>query len=219
MEFVLIKSQKKWFTPPYGLKNEKVHLKHEIREALEQNKILDERIENRTNRQLRKTLIFKGIPEKTVDNSSSVKESWKDTEQILADKLSEICDIPPAQADKLVERYHRANPNPKYKGSGPRPIFTAFYDWKDCELVKTDFRKNNMNNPSCHIYAEQKFGPKTTMRRNMAMIMRKELKNENEIVNGYVAYPARLMVKTSTIKGAKYICKKDFSKEEVIFNR
>ena len=76
-----------------------------------------------------------------------------------------------------------------------------------------------MNNPSCRIYAEQKFGPKTTLRRNMALVMRKQLKNDNGILNGYVAYPARLMVKTSAIKGAKYVCKQDFSKEEVAFGR
>ena len=119
----------------------------------------------------------------------------------------------------MIKRCHRANPNPNYRGSGPRPIFAAFYDWKDSEFVKSEFRKNNMNKPSCRIYAEQKYGPKTTMRRNLAMMMRKQLKNDSEITNGYVAYPARLMVKTSNIKGAKYTCKKDFSKDEVVFGR
>ena len=42
---------------------------------------LENRIEERTNRQLRKTLIIKGIPEKN-------NESWKDTTNLLAKTIS-----------------------------------------------------------------------------------------------------------------------------------
>ena len=76
-----------------------------------------------------------------------------------------------------------------------------------------------MNNPGCHIYCEEKFGPKTTQRRNQAMIMRKQLKENGKIFNGYVAYPARLMVKTSNARGDKYILEQYFSNDEVNFGR
>ena len=203
------------------LKKENATLKNQIHDAVDQNSTLDERIENRTNRQLRKTLVFKGIPEKINDTNDNQhkNETWDDTEEILASRIAEVCDMQLPEAKKLIERCHRSNPNPKYKGSGPRPIFAAFHSWKDSEWVKNDFRKNNIDNPRCHIYAEQKFGPKTTMRRNQAMLMRKSLKEKGDIINGYVAYPARLMVKTSNERGAKYILKKDFSKEEVNFDR
>ena len=201
--------------------------------SFEHNSILDEHIENRTNRQLCKTLVFKGIPEMVSDFNSSdnendsriqaaannnmraKKESWDDTEINLAKHISEICSMPVQEAKKIIERCHRSNPNPNYQGTGPRPIFAAFHSWKDSEWIKSEFRKNNIDNPGCHIYAEQKFGPKTTIRRNRAMLMRKRLKDDREIISGYVAYPARLMVKTSN--GEKYIMKKDFSKEEVNF--
>ena len=208
------------------LKTENTSLKNKMHDASEQNEILDERIENRTNRQLRKTLIFKGIPEASMtnndephDDQNNKAETWNDTERVLASQIANIGDIPFEEAKRIIERCHRSNPNPKYKGTGPRPIFAAFHDWKDSEWLKTIFRKNNMNNPGCHIYCEQKFGSKTTQRRNQAMVMRKKLKDDGKIFNGYVAYPARLMVKTSDARGAKYILEKDFSKDEVNFGR
>ena len=43
----------------------------------------------------------------------------------------------------------------------------------------------------------------------------KKMKEKGEIVSAYVAYPARLMVKTSKQPGAKYTLAKDFSKVKV----
>ena len=69
------------------LKSENTTLKNKIHDAAENNMALDEQIENRTNRQLRKTLVFKGIPEKKIEPSSSdndlprnQNETWNDTE-------------------------------------------------------------------------------------------------------------------------------------------
>jgi hypothetical protein len=47
----------------------------------------------------------------------------------------------------------------------------------------------------------------------MAMKERKRLKDNGTILSGYVDFPARLMVKDSNVRGAKYFLKKDFSKE------
>ena len=47
----------------------------------------------------------------------------------------------------------------------------------------------------------------------MAIKERKLLKDNGSILNGYVDFPARLMVKDSNAHGAKYFLKKDFSKE------
>ena len=57
----------------------------------------------------------------------------------------------------------------------------------------------------------------TSKRRSLDMLERKKLKDNNEIVSGYVAFPARLMVKTSNRQGSKYKLHKDFSKEKVSF--
>ena len=53
------------------------------------------------------------------------------------------------------------------------------------------------------------YGPLTTERRRLAMQERKLLKENNEIISGYLDFPAKLMVKTS--KDGKYKCHKDFS--------
>ena len=49
----------------------------------------------------------------------------------------------------------------------------------------------------------------------MALKKRSELKRDGKIVSGYVAYPARLMVKADSTSGYELV--KDFSKEKVEF--
>ena len=53
------------------------------------------------------------------------------------------------------------------------------------------------------------YGPLTSERRRLAMKERKILKDNNDIVSGYVAFPAKLMVKKTS--NGKYQCHKDFS--------
>lgn len=165
--------------------------------------------EDRVNRQLRKTLIFKGIPEKE-------NESWDDTDELLAQKIADVCDgTSLEQAREMFERSHRGRVSRRYEGNGPRPIYAAFLSWRDSEFVKEEFRKHNIhhgNGVSC----DQKFGPRTTARRNMALKERKRLKDTGQICSGYIKFPAILMVKDS--QGAKYKPHKDYSKEPVHFN-
>ena len=91
------------------------------------------------------------------------------------------------------------------------------YDWKDCEYLIKKFRENNIANKNSTIYCEYKFGPLTTRRRNLALAERKKLKAEGEILGGYVAYPARLMVKTTA--KSNYFMIKDFSSAKVEFGK
>ena len=111
--------------------------------------------------------------------------------------MSETLGTTIEEASSMVERVHRAAPNPKYLGVGPRPIFAAFLDWRDSEQAKEAFRKNNRT-----VFVEQKVGPRTTVRRNMALKERKKLLEQHTITNGYVSFPARLMVKESSAQGA-----------------
>ena len=105
---------------------------------------------------------------------------------------------PISEAQCFVERAHRAAPSADRVG--PRLIFAAFYNWKNSEFVKEAFRKDNIAHGS-KIMAEQKFGPLTSNRRNEALRVRRELKSDGKILNGYVAFPAKLMVRTEA--GAK----------------
>ena len=82
--------------------------------------------------------------------------------------------------------------------------------------VIDNFRNQNIAKKTT-VTADYKYGPLTSKRRSLAMLERKKLKDNNEIVSGYVAFPARLMVKTSNREGSKYKLHKDFSKEKVSF--
>ena len=192
-----------------NLQSENTKLKQQL-VALESERIaaIEESIEDRTNRQLRKTVIFRGIAE-------SDKETWDQTEAKLVSIITDISTYTTEDASEIIERCHRSKPNPRYKGNGPRPIVCQFANWKDSEQVKKDFFKNNITNRSNSIYAEQKYGPITTARRSQALKLRKQLKSSGEIVSGYIAFPAKLMVKKE--RDDRYVCKRDFSNEEIKF--
>ena len=67
-------------------------------------KALEERLENRTNRQLRKTLVISGIDEEE-------NESWSATRRILAQTISD--NLPKCSfmdAEDMFERVHRSGP-------------------------------------------------------------------------------------------------------------
>ena len=214
------------------LKEENVNLKAKLQNVvIEQDKIC-EVIEDNKNRQLRKTLVFKGIPEAEYEGSTSPSgaptkrsETWEDTATILATSMSEALNVDIEAARDMVERCHRAAPNPRYKGSAPRPIFAAFVNWRDSERTKEAFRKNNLSSvatstdSSTYVFVENKFGPRTTQRRNLALKERKRLIETGQIYNGYVSHPAKLMVKDSRVHGAKYKMWKDYSKEAVKTDR
>ena len=207
------------------LKGENKRLKEKVNNVSSNQHSLEERIEDRTNRQLRKTLVFRGIPEQPstatdgAETATHKTESWQETKDLLADQISEICALPKPDAAAMLERAHRSAPNPRYKGTAPRPIYVALFDWNQSQLCIEKFRQHNITNKNSKISCEQKYGPITTQRRNQAMMMRKELKDSGEIVAGYVAFPARLMAKTSHREGAKYTMVRDFSREPVTLGK
>ena len=196
------------------LQEEQVHLKTKLLNSTSEQNKMQEVIEDNKNRQLRKTLVFKGIPEENTandDNTNPPRENWDETASILAKSMSQALNTTIEEAKQMVERCHRAAPNSNYRGNKPRPIFAAFLDWKDSERTKDAYRKNR----ALGVIAEQKTGPLTTMRRNIALKERKRLLDQGAIYNGYVMHPARLMVKDSQAPGAKYKTWKDFSNEPV----
>jgi len=157
------------------------------------------------------------------DPNKKRKETWEETAKLLADCMAEKFNISPAEAESMFEKCHRSNPNPRYKGDAPRPIFAAFCNWKDSERTKREFRDSNMNqrdgNNRRQVIVENKYGPRTTVRRNMALAERKKLKQEGRLISAFVAFPAKLMIKESHAPDAKYRLFKDFSNEPVQFDR
>ena len=174
---------------------------------------LKELNEERTNRQLRETLIFKNIPE------SHQEETYADTKKILAEVISVHCDIPVDQVIRDIKRAHReSKKRPHAEGNsreGKRHIYVAFHSWDLPQKVLEIFRQKNIQDRSFKIYAEQKYGPLTNKRRNLALQKRRELLDANLISGGYIAFPARLMVNFGNMTNAAghkmYKCHTDFS--------
>ena len=147
---------------------------------------IEERLEERTNRQLRQTLIIRGIQE--VPN-----ETWDDTKDLVAKAISKNTDVSFQEATNMLNRVHRGRPNPKNKNQ-PRPIYMALHKWEDCEFIVDEFRDLNINRRST-IRVEYMYGPLTSIRRNAALLKRKTLKDEGSIISGYLQFPAKLFVK------------------------
>ena len=170
---------------------------------------LEEEIEERTNRSLRKTLIFKNIPQ-------NGKETWDEPTEKVAEAIHKASkgDISFDEAHDMLERCHRGKPRraggnaPKY----PPPVYAAIDDWRNSERIKDCFFNRPAN---FDVFVDQKYGKRTTWRRNQALKKRKDLKAKGDIVSGYVKYPAVLMVKKR--HGLKYEEFDNFSKMPVVF--
>ena len=173
---------------------------------------LRELTEERTNRQLRETLIFKNVPEQA-------EETWNDTKILLAKLISEHCDMRYEDVIVDIKRAHRERkrpPNADNTRTGKRHIYVAFKSWDLPQNIIEVFRQKNINDRNFVIHAEQKYGPMTSKRRNLALQKRKELKGIGAITSGYIDFPARLMVNVNNTvnrEGKKlYICHTDFSR-------
>ena len=200
--------------------NEILRLKSTVETLVDTNKVqakaiavLTERVEERTNRQLRNTLVFKGIPE------PEYERTWEDTKSVLAEAVaSTLPGLDVSITRRLFERAHRS----RFTGidgskKGKRNIFVRVFNWNDSEKLKDDFRKARVQNNNLSISCEQKFGPLTSARRNHALSIRKDLKRNGDIFSGYIAYPAKLMIKKTNSKTEKYSVYDDYSKMEVSF--
>ena len=159
-----------------------------------ENTLLANKIDDQINRNMRKTLIFKGIPQQ-----QDIENTWEKTESTLINILINEANVHPDHANKIFERVHRGKKGgEKY---GPPHIYACCYSWKDAQkLIRTFKEPNYKKNSQMEIYVEQLYSPEVTKRRNEAMKVRKTLKNNKEIMSGYVEYPAILMVK-HTVKG------------------
>ena len=193
------------------LQSENLVLKQQLNNIKTQEiRQLGEQIEDRTNRQLRNSLAFKGIVEEA-------NETWERTESILVKNIADVTNSTVEIIEPMIERAHRGAHSTKegVKKSGPRPIHVKFLNWKDCEWVKNEYRLMNIRSGG-DIFAQQKFGPLTTARRNQALIMRKELKQQGKIKKAFVKFPAKLMVKTTDDPNERYHLHEDFSKAVIL---
>ena len=167
---------------------------------------LEARLEHQTNRNSRKSVIIRGVPE------HQDEKTWDDCRKVVCEKLAEITHCDPETLSNSIERIHRGKPN---RHDGPRVVHALFFDWNDSEHLISSMRKHGR---SSRIYVEQRYGPDTTWRRNSALTLRKDLKAQGTITSGFIAYPAKLMVKYN-VQDRKYTMHQDFSNAVVPITR
>ena len=177
-------------------------------------KELEEKVEERTNRQLRETLVFKNLPEESAD------ETYDQTKDLLAKTISDTCKISFEEVRSEIKRAHREAKRPQNRREGKRLIYAAFHSWDLCQDIIATFRMKGVKEANFNIFAEQKYGPITMKRRNLALQKRKELKDSGTISGGFVAFPAKLMVnfdRELNSNGKKvYRLHSDFSSHEIV---
>ena len=107
----------------------------------------------------------------------------------------------------MIERAHRGKQSNAREG--PRHIYVKFFSWKDSETVKNGFIDLCRQHPKMGIRADQMYSKEVSNRRNDAMLERQKLIAAKEISNGYLAYPATLMIKRHKLD-KQYIKYKSF---------
>ncbi len=168
------------------------------------NACMERRLEDQTNRSLRKTLIIRGVPE------ANGETTWDHTRDVALDALVAATKMKKAGLDESIERVHRGKSNATEK-QGKQDIFACFYDWNRVQDLLKEFHKNGRRSG---IYVDQMYGPDTAYRRSLALHRRRELIEKKEIAHGYVDFPAKLMVKY-TSDDARYVHHENFSLADV----
>ena len=156
------------------LKNRIAALERKVQTSIDRDiPKLTEDGEDRTNRQLRKTLIFRNVDELNDD------ESFKDTKELLANLISTNCrDINYESAVGNIDRAHRESKrnrtgNDMPSRQGKRLIFAVFHSWDFCQQILEAFRIKNIREQNFNISADQMYGPITSRRRKLAFQKRR----------------------------------------------
>ena len=158
-----------------------------IRDGMsEQKRMFVEKVEDLTNRSLRKNIVIRGIPE------DPNEKTWEDTCNVVKKAIAEVTGADVDNYENVFERIHRGKKsNDPKKKDKPRPIFAVLFDWNDIQRLSKELRDAPPNN----IYIDQQYGAITTYRRNEAFKKRKTLKEAKTIAGGFVKFPAKLFVR------------------------
>jgi hypothetical protein len=161
-----------------------------IAELETEKKALHARCDKLTDDNMRDTMTIHGIPRKVG------RESWDDTEVILADFLAEHTTASSGEWLAKITRAHRGKPSSNV-------IHCLFRNWKFGQEVKEVFRRaqGKINN----VYVLEKFSIATQDRRNLAQDRRDVERKKVPGSKLWIKYPATLMCERPGEKGYKAI--------------
>ena len=121
-----------------GLKEENIKLRKNLTNETNNIKQNENKIEDRTNHQLLKTLVFHNIPELE-------SETWDQTEKLVAEAIADVCNIEVKEAAENLERVHRSAPNPRYKGTAHGKSSPRYTTGSSVNVVKVNLTINKDN--------------------------------------------------------------------------
>ena len=176
----------------------KLNTQENVNESI--SKLLDDQV----NRNLRKTLIFRGI-------QGNYNESWSKTSNKLAKFLSDIDQNHLRFGDILhdIDRAHRPNENNETDRNGQSstpPIFVQFNTWKAAQYYMhqvIDYNKKSRNEAAVSVYVDQMYSKELTERRKKAIDLRKQRRTDGDKSKMLVKFPATLMKFDDTAR--KYV--------------
>ena len=88
------------------------------------NRVTEQRLEEQTDRSTRKTIVFRGIPEK-----DGLEKDHKVTRESVADAVAKATLMKKEVVFKAMECVHRSGNPENKKKKGKRDVFAVFYDW------------------------------------------------------------------------------------------
>lgn len=189
---------------------------------------LEANLDDLKNRQMRKTLVFRGFPE-----GVEGKDTWENCKNLIADFVETHLEF----SDVEVERAHRAKkssaPNGGAKSDNrPRPIFVEFLRWSDSsEILDAAPRilqdhPYKVNGKVVPIFIDQMASKRIQEQRSEVLLVRKYLKSVNKGWKMFIRYPALLFYKTEdmtqyknlqitdAIQSASLVFKRDLDKRK-----
>ena len=190
------------------------NLREELESRDKKIDMLEREIDDLCNRSMRKTLVFRGLPEKA-DGADTWQNVWKFLLKFLA-----LYD--PDIAHLSIDRAHRSaqkiDPH-KSKSPRPRPVFAEFVSWQDASRVlmmatKIGKMPYEFEGHEYNISLEQMVSKSVMEKRQTVLKVRKYLMNENPNWLASLRFPAILMVNESEEKQyCKYNIKDDVIKK------
>ena len=190
------------------------NLREELESRDKKIDMLEREIDDLRNQSMRKTLVFRGLPEK-----AEGADTWENVRKFL---LKFLALYDPEFARLSIDRAHHSarkiDPR-KSKSPRPRPVFAEFVSWQDASRVLTMAAKigktpYEFEGHEYKISVEQMVSKSVMEKRQTALKVRKYLMNENPNWLASLRFPAILMVKESKeTQYRKYNIKDDVIKK------